>query len=166
MRAWNDRVVEVAYLFNPAFGATLIAEAVHDYNEKANGSLPFAATFLILPIVLHESTRRSLPKSTLTALLPWVQEHRESLVGFAERVQQLRDMTRESVLFGLQNEILQLAEDGTVSVGKRRKSVTTKRTPLFTDEANECVERSGFLGRWFATSGAPANIFSAWGVAP
>ena len=59
-----------------------------------------------------------------------------------------------------------LPKDGTIAVGDRRKSVTTKRTPLFTDEATECVERSGFLGRWFATSGPAVNIFSAWGVAP
>jgi hypothetical protein len=166
VRAWNDRVVEVAYLFNPAFGATLIAEAVHNYNEKTKTALPFAATFLLLPIVLHENTRKSLPKTTLTALLPWVQDHRESLVGFSERVQQLREMTRESILFGLQSEVLQITDNGSIAVGKKRKSVTAKRTPLFTDEANECVERSGFLGRWFATSGAPANIFSAWGIAP
>lgn len=166
MRDWDHRVIEVAYLFNPAFGATLIAEAVEDYNDKATHALPFAAAFLILPIVLHENTRRALPRSTITALLPWVQDHRENLVGFAERVQQLEKMTRESVLFGLQTQVLQVNPDGTITVGDRRKSVTPKRTPLFTDEATECVERSGFLGRWFATSGPAVNIFSAWGVAP
>jgi Family of unknown function (DUF6521) len=105
VRTWDHRVIEVAYLFNPAFGATLIAEAVEDYNDKANHALPFAAAFLILPIVLHENTRRALPKSTITALLPRVQDHRENLVGFAERVQQLEKMTRESVLFGLQTQV-------------------------------------------------------------
>ncbi len=166
MRTWTERVIEEAYLFNPAFGATLIAETVDDYREKAKRSLPFAVAFLVLPIVLHESTRKALPKSTLTALLPWAQDHRESLVGFAERVRQLKEVTRESILFGLQTEILAVEDDGSLVVGSKRKGVTIKRTPLFTDEVNECVERSGFLGRWFAASGPAANIFSTWGVTP
>ncbi len=166
MRAWTERVIEEAYLFNPAFGATLIAQAVDDYRDKAKRPLPFAVAFLVLPIVLHEGTRKALPKSTLTAFLPWAQEHRESLVGFAERVRQLQDVTRESILFGLQTEILAVEDDGSLVVGAKRKGVTLKRTPLFTDEVYECVERSGFLGRWFAASGPAANIFSAWGVTP
>lgn len=165
MRAWSKRVIEEAHLFNPAFSATLLAEAIDDYCDKAKHPLPFAVAFLILPIVLHEGTRKALPKSTLTALLPWVQDHRETLVGFPERVRQLQEITREAVLFGLQHEILEL-ESGALRVGSLRKTVTSNRTPLYTDEVKECVERSGFLGRWFAASGTTANIFSAWGVAP
>jgi len=142
MRAWSTRVIEEAHLFNPAFSATLLAEAIDDYCDKAKHPLPFAVAFLILPIVLHEGTRKALPKSTLTALLPWVQDHRETLVGFPERVRQLQEITREAVLFGLQHEILEL-ESGALRVGSLRKTVTSNRTPLYTDEVKECVERSG-----------------------
>jgi hypothetical protein len=166
VRTWTERVIEEAYLFNPAFGATLIAETVNDFRDKGKRPFPFAVAFLVLPIVLHESTRKALPKSTLTALLPWTQDHRESLVGFAERVRQLQEITRESILFGLQTEILAVEDDGSLAVGSKRKGVTLKRTPLFTDEVNECVERCRFLGRWFAASGPAANIFSSWGIAP
>jgi hypothetical protein len=166
MRNWSERVVEEANLLNPAFGAVLLAEAVAHYDDKARRGLPFALAFLILPIVLHENTRRSLPKTTLTALLPWVQDHRESLVGFSDRVRQLQAVSREALLFGLQTEVLRIDEHGLVKIGSRRKSVTAKRAPYFTDEANECVERCGFLGRWFAAAGPITNIFSAWSVAP
>lgn len=165
MRAWSTRVIEEAHLFNPAFGSALLAEAVDDYYDKAKHPLPFAVAFLILPIVLHEATRRALPKSTLTALLPWIQDHSDNLVGFPERVRLLQAITREAVLFGLQHEILAV-DNGALRVGSLRKTVTPNRTPLFTDEVRECVERSGFLGRWFAASGTTANIFSAWGVTP
>jgi hypothetical protein len=121
---------------------------------------------LVLPIVLHEATRDALPNSTLTALLPWVQDNRERLVGFAGRVQNLREISREAVLFGLQNDILTLNENGELAIGGSRKTATPARTPLFTDEARTCVERSGFIGRWFAATGTTANIFSAWGVTP
>ena len=166
MRNWSDRVVEEANLLNPAFGAVLLTEAVDHYDEKAHHGLPFALAFLVLPIVLHENTRRSLPKTTLTGLLPWVQEHRESLVGFSERVRQLQAVSREALLFGLQTEILRIDDQGLVKIGSRRKTVTNRRAPHFTDEVNECVERCGFLGRWFATAGPTSNIFSAWSVAP
>ncbi|MGC2656525.1 MAG: three component ABC system middle component [Bryobacteraceae bacterium] len=166
MRLWSDRVIEEKNLFNPAFGAILIAEAINEFQKKSNKPLPFAVTFLVLPIVLHEATRDALPKSTLTALLPWVQDNREQLVGFAGRVQNSREISREAILFGLQNDVLSLNENGELTIGANRKTVTPTRTPLFTDEARNCVERSGFVGRWFAATGTTANIFSAWGVAP
>jgi hypothetical protein len=166
MRNWSERVVEEANLLNPAFGAILLSEAVAHYDDKAHRGLPFALAFLILPIVLHENTRKSLPKTTLTALLPWVQEHRESLVGFPERARQLQAVSREALLFGLQTEVLRIDEQGLVKIGNRHKSVTAKRAPYFTEEVTECVERCGFLGRWFAAAGPVTNIFSAWSVAP
>jgi len=166
MRDWSQRVIEEAYLFNPAFSATLLAETANDFQKKANRPLPFAIAFLVLPIVLHEATRTALPKSTLTALLPWVQDNRDQLIGFPIRVNQLQNITREAILFALQHDVLALDEEGALTVGKSRKSVTTTRTPFFTDEARECVERSGFLGRWFAATGTIANIYSAWGIAP
>ncbi len=68
MRVWTERVIEEAYLFNPAFGATLIAEAVDDYRDKAKRPLPFAVAFLVLPNcptrgahAKHCLNRRSLP---------------------------------------------------------------------------------------------------------
>ena len=166
MRPWPERVIEEARLFNPAFGAVLLAEAADNFSKKAKHPLPFAVAFLVLPIVLHESTRIALPNSTLTTLLPWVQDNREHLVDFAFRVKQLRDISRESVLFALQHDILALNDSGALNVGSARKSITPVRTPLFTDEAREYVERSAFIGRWFATTGTTANIFSAWGVTP
>jgi hypothetical protein len=166
MRSWSERVAEEANLLNPAFGAVLLAEAVAHYDEKAHRGLPFALAFLILPIVLHENTRESQPKTTLTALLPWVQEHRESLVGFSDRVRQLQAISREALLFGLQTEVLRIDEQGLLKIGGRRKTVTSKRTPYFTDEVTECLERCGFLGRWFSAAGPISNIFSAWSVAP
>lgn len=166
MQPWPARVVEEANLFNPAFCATLLAKAADEFVKKANRPLPFALTFLILPIVLHHGTRSALPGSTVTSLLPWVQDNREQLVDFAQRVQRLRPITREALLFGVQHQTLLLTGDGGVAVGPKRQSATEKRTGLFTDEARECVDRAGFLGRWLSTAGTTATIYAAWGVAP
>jgi len=61
---------------------------------------------------------------------------------------------------------LALADSGDLSVGAKRQTATEKRTALFTAEARECVDRAGFLGRWFAAAGTTATIYAAWGVTP
>jgi Family of unknown function (DUF6521) len=166
MQTWPSRVVEEANLFNPAFCTSLIAKAADEFYKKANRGLPFALGFVILPIVLHHGTRAALPSTTVTSLLPWIQDNREQLVDFSVRVQRLRGIVKEAVLFGLQHETLILSERGELRVGPKRISATERRTGLFTDEARECVDRAGFIGRWFANAGSTATIFAAWGISP
>lgn len=96
MQLWSKRVVEEANLFNPAFCAVLLAKSAEEFMKKTRQPFPFAFAFLVLPVVLHRGTREALPSSTVTSLLPWVQEHREQLVDFAGRVRSLRAITREA----------------------------------------------------------------------
>ena len=166
MQPWATRVVEEANLFNPAFCATLLAKSTEEFSKKAHQAFPFALTFLMLPIVLHHGTRTALPGSTITSLLAWIQENREQVVSFSSRVQHLRGITREAILFGIQHGTLAMTNTGDLQVGTKRLSATDKRTGLFTDEARDCVDRAGFLGRWFAAAGTTATIYAAWGVAP
>jgi hypothetical protein len=166
MQVWSNRVVEEANLFNPAFCALLLATTADEFTKKRQQPFPFALAFLVLPVVLHRGTRSALPRSTITSLLSWIQDHREALVDFANRVHALRAITREAVTFGTQHEALAFVESGAIAVGARRLTATEKRTGLFTNEARECVERAGFLGRWFAAAGTVATIYSAWGIAP
>jgi hypothetical protein len=166
MQTWPNRVVEEANLFNPAFCTSLIAKAAAEFNKKAHRAIPFALGFLVLPIVLHRGTRTALPSTTVTSLLPWIQENRDQLVDFSIRVQRLREIGKEAILFGLQHETLLLSEKGDLIVGPKRQSATDKRTGLFTDEARDCVDRAGFVGRWFAGAGSTATIFAAWGISP
>jgi Family of unknown function (DUF6521) len=166
MQPWTNRVIEEANLFNPAFCATLIAKAADEYQKKVQSPLPFPIAFLLLPITLHRGTRDALPGSTITSLLSWIQDNRDQLVDFTIRVQRLRGITREALLFGMQHETLGITPDGGVAVGPKRQSATEKRTGLFTEETRECVERAGFLGRWFAAAGTTATIYAAWGIAP
>jgi hypothetical protein len=166
MQPWPKRVVEEANLFNPAFCSMLIGKTASDYQKKSSRALPFPLAFIVLPIVLHNDTRHALPHSTITSLLSWVQENREVLVDFALRMQRLRDITRETILFATQLDTLALSADGGLIVGDKHRTATDARTGLFTDEARQCVERAGFLGRWFAAAGTTATIYAAWGVTP
>ena len=166
MQAWEKRAVEEANLFNPAFCAALLAKTTDDYRKKSGQLLPFALSFLVLPIVLHRQTRLSLPGTTLTSLLPWIQDNRDGLVDFPKRVSRLRGITREALLFGAQHQTLVLTGDGCLKLGSKHRSATERRTSLFTDEARQCVDRAGFLGRWFSSAGTIATIYAAWEVAP
>lgn len=166
MQPWSKRAVEEANLFNPAFCATLLAKSAEEFAKRAGRPFPFALAFLVLPVVLHQGTREALPGTTITSLLPWIQEHREQLVDFAVRVQRLREITREAILFAVQHETLVLTEQGYIVIGRKRRSATERRTGLFTSEARECVDRAGFIGRWFAAAGTTATIYAAWGIAP
>lgn len=166
MQPWSDRVIEEAYLFNPAYCATLLAKAADEFIKKTGRPFPFALIFLVLPVVLHKGTRTALPASTVTSLLPWIQDNRQQLVDFAVRVKRTKAISREAILFGVQHQTLALSEQGDLIVGSKRQSVTEKRTGLFTTEARECVDRAGFIGRWFAAAGTTATIFAAWGISP
>ena len=166
MQSWRLRAIEEANLFNPAFCAMLLARAADDFTKKAKRALPFPLAFLVLPVVLHRETRQALPHSTITSVLPWVQNNREHLVEFSSRVTQIRDITREALIFGVQHEVLSLSETGDVKAILRRRSAVSKNADLFTNEVNDCLERAGFVGRWFAAAGSTATIFAAWGVAP
>src|ERR1700689_841942 len=124
MQVWSKRVVEEANLFNPAFCAVLLAKAAEEFKKKTQRPFPFALSFLVLPVVFHRGTRTAFPTSTITSLLPWVQDHREHLVNFAGRVQSLKAITRESILFGTQNETLAVTDSGGIAIGAQRRSAT------------------------------------------
>jgi hypothetical protein len=166
MLAWEKRAVEEANLFNPAFCGALIVKTVEDFAKKENRGLDFALSFLVLPIVLHHGTRQALPGSTLTSLLPWLQENRQQLVDFPDRVRRLKSITQESIMFSMGQDVLAIAPDGSLNAGRKKIPITDRSMETFTTEARECVERARFLGRWLAGAGTTATIMAGWGVAP
>lgn len=166
MEAWSNRPFEEANLFNPAFCSMLIAKACKDYNKKASRNLEFSLAFLILPVVLHPKTRAALPGTTLTSLLSWAQDKRADLTEFPSHARALEPFTREAMIFGFANGVLMLDETGGISPGKSNVEPTKNKTPEFTPEVRDCVDRAGFVGRWFAGAGMPSTIFSAFGVSP
>ncbi|HFZ1748297.1 TPA: three component ABC system middle component [Klebsiella oxytoca] len=166
IQPWTSRPIEESYLFNPAFCVLLIAGASSEFTKKTGRPLPFALAFLILPIVLHKKTRQTLPSTTVTSFLTWIQDNKDMLINFSERVRRLNAVTRESLLFGSGHGALLLTEDGGIKKGGKILSPTEKCIPLLTEEARECIERAAFLGRWLAGAGTIATIYAAWGITP
>jgi hypothetical protein len=166
MLVWEQRAVEEANLFNPAFCGTLIVKAVEDFGKKTNHGFSFPLAFLLLPIVLHRGTREALPGSTITSLLPWLQDNRHQLVDFPDRVRRLKPITQEAIMFSMDQDVLGVGQDGGLLAGPKRIPVTDRSMESSSRETRECIDRARFLGRWLATAGTTATVMASWGITP
>ncbi len=165
MKEWSERPTEVAYNFNPAFCGWLVREAAEGYCSINPAGLPFPLIFLILPVVLHRPTRESLPRSTVTALHPWLREHPEARVGLADRATQLATIAREAVLLLSTNSLIRLTDEGAlVPSGKLSRG----KAPILaaSEEVKVCVSKAKMVGVWFAEAGDIVTVFQMWGVRP
>ena len=163
MTVWTRRPIEIANLFNPAFCAIVLRDSIRGYNSIANRSMPYSLVFLIPPIVLHEQTRLSLPRSTRTKLHSWLHNNPWVKVSFAERTRRLIPYTKEAIIFGVQREIIEFDHQGNLNHVPRKLSPSRWEADA---EAEQCVKKAAFLGRWFAESGDPTTIYPLWGIRP
>lgn len=163
MAVWKERPIEIANLFNPAFCAVVLRESVRRYVTVSKNPMPYPLMFLILPIILHQKTRSSLPRNTNTKLHSWLHDNPAARVEFAERAERLIPYTKEAIIFGLQREILILDEQGNVNYVKRKLRTLNWQSGT---EPDECVKKAAILGCWFAESGDTETIYALWGVSP
>ena len=82
---WVERPPEQARLLNPAFVGVTIWACARGYASVREIGLPYALSFVAVPITLHKATREDLPRSTRTSMASWLAENPRALVGFAER---------------------------------------------------------------------------------
>ncbi|MBX3060648.1 MAG: hypothetical protein KF770_29675 [Anaerolineae bacterium] len=161
--SWDKRPVEVANLFNPAFCSILLREAVNSYQAEQAQGLPYVLAFLLLPTVLHQTTRDSLPGTKRTKMHVWLQNNPEILIGFASRAKQFAPITRETIIFSMKSNTIALDNSGyLVSTTRRFRSLSWEAN----SEPAICYRKSQFLGRWFAQSGETSTILTMWGVRP
>jgi hypothetical protein len=165
MKAWSARPTEVANNFNPAFCGWLLREAAEGYCSITPAGLPFPLVFLALPVILHRPTRETLPRSTVTALHPWLRDHPEARVGLANRAGQLATIAREAVLFLSAHALIALTEDAAlIPSGKMARG----KAPILaaSEEVKACVGKAKMVGAWFAEAGDVVTVFQMWGVRP
>ena len=161
MDAWNKRVPEIAYLLNPAFCSSIIYHVILEYQKKAKREFPFTLVYLVLPIVLHKSTRERI--TSRTNMVIWIQKNPDVLIGFPGRAKSLVPFANESVEFLLQQNILEITH-GELGVVKTLSK--TKIDAIADQEILECYNKAKHIGRWFAQMGAEENIYAVWGVKP
>jgi len=159
------RSKEEANLLNPAFCCNCLTAALFGYSDVANCDMPFPLTFMVLPIILHKSTRQILPPTTRTSMAAWLSENPTAKVLFYERLMSLRPFTKEAIHFGMKADWIRPVSGGLVHSSLSEREVNRISNSL-TDEVRECFTRSKFLGKWFASVGHTSTLMAFWGIRP
>ena len=128
--------------------------------------MPFPLSFMVLPVVLHRTTREALPVSTRTSMPAWLQEHAEARVFFFERITSLRPHTREALHFGLHHGLLATGEGGSLRAANQHQLGLTACCDKMTGELRECALKARLVGKWLASTGSPATAMALWGIRP
>ncbi len=162
--AWQERPRELANLLNPAFTSLVLSRSVSSYAAARQEGLPLPLGFLILPIILHPQTRDALPRASTTTMYGWLAEHAHLKALFPERARATTPFTQEALRFALSHEKFSL-DAAALHPGRNRYSLTAVPRDA-TPDVETCLNKAGFLGRWFASIEAPATILAAWGVRP
>jgi hypothetical protein len=162
--AWSVRPPEEAHNFNPAFCGELIFRAVAEAHRAQALPFSFALSFLILPLTLHKPTRDVLPGRASVAFAGWIAEKNSLLADLPDRINRLRPITREAILFSIQHNLLGI-QDGGLIPGSCPFRLTT-RPAQTTEDANDARSAAGLLGRWFANQSSASSFMQGMGVAP
>lgn len=160
MRTWDERSIEQAGLFNPAFLAVVLALASRGAGD--DGGLAWPLAFLAVPLVLHRPSREALPRGVTTTLPVWIERTPEVRIGFAQRARDLAPLTREGARLGLAAGSMQLVGDRLQPGALRRRTKAVRPSA----ERDDVLKRAEFAGRWLAGSGDVATVFGMFGVRP
>lgn len=162
---WQERTIEEAHLFNPAFIGALCFEYVKA-NSRASeiGHVEIPTVFCALPLALHRETRKSLPSRTTTSVYTWLQREPRVQVGYSRRAKDLAPAVREGIIYAQARNALTFDEAGNLSIGLQRASFTNSFLQNVTSEMREIVIATRFLGRWFATAGSTTTLLAAWRI--
>lgn len=158
---WESRQHEEALLFNPAFVTTLLAAAASEHERVGGAGLPWTLAFLVPSLVLFEDTRGELPANTNARLLNWISSHANVRAQLPPRARSLAPLVREGARFGMRTGALSFAGGrlhSALDAGSLRASAS--------GEAEQCIARAAFLGRWVAAVVDVASVYALFGIAP
>lgn len=157
------RPFEEEALFNPALLVLLVRSAANEHEQRSSGRLlPTPLVYLLVPLALHGPTRRSLPRNVTAQMGEWIRSHPEALIGLDTRARALLGYTSAGLRLGLAHGAL-VARDSAIAAGPlRRRPPGMARTA----EVDECVDKAGFLGRWFSEQPDWITVMAWWGLRP
>jgi hypothetical protein len=159
----ETRPVEELALFNSAFLALVLRRAVEEHETRSAGrAMPTVLSYLVAPLALHGPTRRSLPVTVRSQMGEWIRFHPEAGLGLGDRARALRPLVSDGLRLALQHGLV--SADG--SDLRARRLRRRPRGMARTEEVDECIEKAGFLGRWFAGQPDPITTLALWGLRP
>lgn len=160
---WENRPVTVANLLNPAFCGEIIRILIKAYKSETDKALPFELTFLVLPLVLHKQSRDSLPSTTSKNFYEWLEENTMTKIHLVNKIKSLVPYTRESILFLIYHEAININNEGELDFIKYRKSSLSY---INDEEIQTIYKKAQMLGKWLAKAGDTKTIYSAIGIKP
>lgn len=169
MSAWEERTIEQRNLLNPAFCAIVVWQLAYGYRveslalESRPAGLPLELAFIGASLVLRGQTRDQLPNSIATSLATWMLEHPLERSAVAKGVVVLRDIVRESVLFGAQHSILRMNGPNIFAsdTDARKIKIYSRQS---SEEVKDCMRQAYFAGRWLRRAGETTTVMALLGV--
>lgn len=139
---------EIDIVQNPAFGALLLWNFGNSYQDsltKASGG--FLTYFLVLPICLHKPTldvvNSTYVSSGLGKFCQKLGDKREELLAVHNRCLKLRELSLNSISFGVQSGLFSVA----YSAGTIRSNEL--KQPKIAERIRDHVKGAIKLGAWF-----------------
>lgn len=166
LERWEDRPIEEANLFNPAFLCALIYEFLKDYTKAQAEGAPLTIIVIAIATSLHRESRERLPNRTVTPLYAWLQDNEDLLIGFPKRAKNIAPYLKEAVMFGVATEALAFGVGHNLQLGPNKTVFPKAFIYNATNEVKSIVERTKFVGRWLSNSGSEMTVAAAWGVKP
>lgn len=160
---WEHRNTIVANLFNPAFCGEIIRVVAKEYNKHTNSNFPFAFTFLVLPILLHQQTRERMPRTVRTYFFVWVEQNDDLFFDFSKRTKGMVKYTKEAISFLLLYNKIHLTEDGEITTSQEKR-IKVNRDDY--DEYNDILKKAEMLGKWLSTTSDVKSIYSFLRITP
>ena len=150
-----------ANLFNPAFCATVLGYSARGFAEERATGFPWLLAFIVLPLVLHKSTREVTPTTKRTKFHTWVERNPAIRIGFAERARNMVPHVREAIIFGASAGFLICDPKGNLFAGPAipRKTMTSNSA-----EVRDCILRARTLGAVLANAGSDHTVLAMLGV--
>lgn len=159
----ETRPVEEQALFNPAFLALMIRRTADEHEQRGAGRpLPTMLAYLAAPLALHGPTRRQLPSHVTTQMGEWIRSHPDASAGLEVRSRALRPLVSAGLTMGLRHGLL-VGEDGALRAAPLRRR---PRGMARSAEVDACIDKAGFLGRWFAEQPDALTVLALWGLRP
>lgn len=151
-------------LLNPAFMAICITTAASGHREVSADGMPLAYGFLIPPLVLHQDTREHLPKSVVTKLISWSEKNGHLVARLPKRLAELRPFTSQGLLVATTSNLSELSANARL-IPKIEQSLLLKHTRRTGSvEFENILKKAFFVGKWLASAGTPATVFTALGM--
>jgi Family of unknown function (DUF6521) len=158
---WGERPAEERYTLNPAMTAHVIAQATAGYMRETNEGMPFALSYLAVPIILHAETREQLPPTVATSMASWLADNELLRRSIQSRAPAFVPLVQEGLLIGLATTALTL--DGSM-LRVRNPTAVVPRQDL--PELHRLLRAARHLGRLFGRVRSPVTLFALWGVRP